>query len=63
MLVARCYYGEQSVEGEMGGARGLPMPDGKYIMGGKRKEPRKRWLDNIKMELNDIRCESVVWIN
>jgi hypothetical protein len=55
--------GEQNVEDEMGGERGMPVDDGKYIMGGKPKEHRKRRLDNIKMELNDIRCESVVWIN
>jgi hypothetical protein len=47
----------------MGGARGMPVRYGKYVMGGKRKEPRKRLVDNIKVELSDIRCESVVWIN
>jgi hypothetical protein len=41
----------------MGGARGMPMHDGKYIVGGKPEEPRKRWVDNIKVELNDISCE------
>jgi len=60
VLVAGCYWGEQSVEDEMVGASGMPVHDGKYIMGGKPKEPRKRWLDNIKMELNNIRSESVV---
>jgi hypothetical protein len=42
---------------------GCPCMMGNNIMGGKPKEPRNRWLDNIKVELNDIRCERVVWIN
>ena len=37
----------------MGGAREMPMHDEKCIMGGKPKEPRKRWVDNIKVELSD----------
>jgi len=33
-------------------------PDGKRPLG----RPRRRWLDNIKMDLQEVGCEYVDWI-
>jgi hypothetical protein len=33
-------------------------PDGKRPLG----RPRRRWMDNIKMDLREIRWDGVVWI-
>jgi hypothetical protein len=34
-------------------------PEGKRPMG----KPRRRWEDNIKMDLQEMRCEGMDWID
>jgi hypothetical protein len=42
-----------------GGYRGLVgNPEGKRPLG----RPRRRWKDNIKMDLQEVGCGSVNWI-
>jgi hypothetical protein len=35
------------------------MPEGKRPLG----RPRRRWLDNIKMDLREIRWDGMYWIS
>jgi hypothetical protein len=37
----------------------LGMPEGKRPLG----RPRRRWVDNIKMDLREIGCDGVDWID
>jgi hypothetical protein len=37
----------------------LRTPDGWRLLG----RPRRKWKDNIKMDLKEIDCEGVDWIN
>jgi hypothetical protein len=34
-------------------------PEGKRPLG----RPRRRWENNVRMDLNEIRCEGVDWIH
>jgi hypothetical protein len=34
-------------------------PEGKRPLG----RPRRRWVDNIKMDLGEIRCDGIDWID
>jgi hypothetical protein len=34
-------------------------PEGKRPLG----RPRRRWLDNIKMDLREVECDSIDWID
>ena len=34
-------------------------PEGKRLIG----RPRRRWEDNIKMDLQEVRCVGMDWIN
>ena len=46
--------------GESGGVHNVLVgkPEGKRPLG----RPRRRWEDNIKMDLQDVGCEGVDWI-
>jgi len=47
--------------GEIGGVYGVLVekPEGKRQLG----RPRRRWEDNIKMDLQEVGCGSVDWID
>ena len=47
------YGGEERRIQEFGGK-----PEGKRPLG----RPRRRWEDNIKMDLQDVRCRGMEWI-
>ena len=41
----------------MGGERHIGKPEGKKPLG----RPRRRWEDNIKMDLQEVGCRSMDW--
>ena len=53
--------GACSTYGESGGVYRIlvGIPEGKRPLG----RPRRRWEDNIKMDLQEVRCEGMDWID
>jgi hypothetical protein len=42
-----------------GGERNMGKPDGKRRLG----RPRRRWVDNIRMDLGEVGCGDMDWIS
>jgi hypothetical protein len=70
-LYSNYYAGDQIEKNEMGGAcsmyRGLErvyrVLVGKSEGNRTRGRPRRRWEDNIKMDLQEVGCESMDWVD
>jgi len=54
------WMGHVALRGESRGAyRLLGKPEGKKPLG----RPRRRWKDNMKMDLQEVGCEGIDWID